>query len=113
MIAGIHSSCEAALGQPFGGSSRQMGRHFKTSPVRLLKQYETGLEVPFLGVPILISHSRRCESNGHGFLQKTIQNARAAKSNRDDCGTGCKECAHNRFLPTLLAKSCKEPKSGS
>jgi hypothetical protein len=46
-------------------------------------------------------------------LQKTIQNARGAKSNRDDRGTGRKEYAHNRFLPTLLAKSSKEPKSGS
>jgi hypothetical protein len=64
-------------------------------------------------VPILISHGRRCESNGRGFLQKTIQNARGAKSNRDDRGTGCKEYAHNRYLPTLLARSSKEPKSGS
>jgi predicted GNAT family N-acyltransferase len=62
---------------------------------------------------MLISHSRRCENNGHGFLQKTIQNARGAKSNRDDRGTGRKEYAHNRFLPTLFAKSSKEPKSGS
>jgi hypothetical protein len=40
---------------------------------------------------MLISHSRSFESNGHGFLQKNIQNARGAKSNRDDRGTGCKE----------------------
>jgi hypothetical protein len=55
-------------------------------------------------LPILVSHSRRRESSGNGFLHESVENGHGTKTDRDGSGTGCYECAHNYILTILLAK---------